>query len=53
MKAKTKMVIAVLVVLGGALLIREVRLNKMERYAEQHNCEWHYSYYINEEPVCR
>ena len=22
-------------------------------YAEANNCTWHYSWYINEEPVCK
>lgn len=26
---------------------------RMNEYAMKYNCEWHYSYYLNEEPVCK
>lgn len=26
---------------------------RMNRYAMEHNCTWHSSYYINEQPVCK
>lgn len=33
--------------------IREHRIARMTAYAAQHDCEWHYSGYIDEEPICR
>lgn len=26
---------------------------RMNQYAMKYNCEWHYSYYIDEQPVCK
>lgn len=26
---------------------------RMNQYAMEHNCTWHYSYYIDEQPVCK
>lgn len=28
-------------------------ITRMNTYAFEHNCEWIYSYYLNEEPVCK
>jgi hypothetical protein len=27
--------------------------DRMNAYAEANNCTWHYSWYVNEEPVCK
>lgn len=37
----------------GANAYAQHRADRMNAYAEAHNCTWHYSWYINEEPVCR
>lgn len=52
-KTKALIVLGIAVALIGALLIRGHREARMEAYALEHNCEWSYSYYINEEPVCK
>ena len=26
---------------------------RMNEYAMMNDCEWHYSYYLNEEPICK
>ena len=33
--------------------IGEFRTMRADLYAIEHNCEWHYSYYLNEEPICK
>lgn len=51
---KKIIVIVAVAALFGVLLIRKANTEKrMEAYAIEHNCEWSYSWYINEEPVCR
>lgn len=51
---KKIIVIILAVALFGVLLIRKANAeNRMDAYAIEHNCEWSYSWYINEEPVCR
>lgn len=52
-KTKALIVLGIVAALIGALLIREHREARMEAYALEHDCEWSYSYYINEEPVCK
>lgn len=37
----------------GANAYAQHRADRMTAYAEANNCTWHYSWYINEEPVCK
>ena len=34
-------------------LIGDSKTAQMDAYAAEHNCTWHYDYYVTEEPVCR
>ena len=46
-------VLAVVALIATAFCIREHRIARMTAYAAKNDCEWHYSGYIDEEPVCR
>lgn len=37
----------------GANAYAQHRADRMNAYAEANNCTWHYSWYINEEPICK
>ena len=37
----------------GANAYAQHKADRMNAYAEANNCTWHYSWYINEEPVCK
>lgn len=37
----------------AAFAIDQHRDARMTAYAEENNCEWHYDYYFNKEPVCK
>lgn len=37
----------------GANAYAQHRADRMTAYAEANNCTWQYSWYINEEPVCK
>lgn len=54
---KTKKVVIVLAAMaalyGVADFIGAQRMARMDEYAKANNCTWHYSWYINEEPVCK
>ena len=56
-KRNTYKVIAVvasaIALVATVYAINEHKAANMISYAAQHNCEWHYDYYINKEPVCR
>lgn len=43
----------IIAILGVAYGIGQHREARMAAYAAEHNCEWHYSYYINEQPICK
>ncbi len=43
----------VLALFTGAYAIGEYRARRMDAYADANNCEWYYSWYINEEPICK
>ena len=55
--SKTKKVITVLAIFaalfGAASFIGHQKEQRMDKYANDHNCTWHYDWYLNEEPVCR
>lgn len=55
--SKTKKVITVLAILaalfGVSSFIGHQREARMDNYAKEHNCSWQYSWYIDEEPVCK
>lgn len=55
--SKTKKVVIVLAIFaalfGAARFIGHHREQRMDNYAREHNCTWHYDFYVNEEPVCR
>ena len=57
MKSKIK-TITITVLAGAAVLaaiaIYNYRMDyQMDAYAAEHNCTWHYDYYINKPPICR
>lgn len=53
-KKKILIVLAALTALCTvAGYIGDVRTARMDEYAKAHNCEWHYNWYVNEEPVCK
>jgi hypothetical protein len=53
-KKKLLIVLAALAALSTiAGLIGDAREARMEAYAKANNCTWHYSWYVNEEPVCK
>lgn len=37
----------------GANAYAQHKADRMNAYAEANNCTWHYSWYINEEPICK
>ena len=45
--------LAVAALFLGAYAVGEYRTNRMVAYAEEHGCTWQFSYYVNEEPICR
>lgn len=46
--------VAILIaLLSIAYGIGQHREARMTAYAAENNCEWHYSWYINEEPICK
>lgn len=57
MKNKTKVIIAAIFSVAALfwvqMVIEDHRADRMITYAKEHNCTWHYDYYVNEEPVCR
>lgn len=53
-KKKLLIVLAALAALSTiAGLIGDAREARMDAYAKENNCTWHYSWYVNEEPVCK
>ena len=57
MKSKIK-TITITVLAGAAVLAAIAIYNhrmdyQMDAYAAEHNCTWHYDYYINKPPICR
>jgi len=54
-KALKITVVILLIVCAFAIAIAhnfKVQL-RMNEYAMMNDCEWHYSYYLNEEPICK
>ena len=54
-KALKITVVILLIVCAFAIVIAhnfKVQL-RMNEYAMMNDCEWHYSYYLNEEPICK
>jgi hypothetical protein len=37
----------------GANAYSQHKADRMNAYAEANNCTWQYSWYVNEEPVCK
>lgn len=53
-KKKVLIIFAALCAICGiAGYIGDQRTARMDEYAKTHNCTWQYSYYVNEEPVCK
>lgn len=55
--SKTKKIVIVLAIFaalfGASSYIGHQREARMDRYASEHNCTWHYDWYVTEEPVCK
>jgi len=54
-KHSQKITIAAIIIalISIAYGIEQHREARMAAYAAEHNCEWHYGYYLNEEPICK
>lgn len=52
-KTAAKIIAGLAIVLAGIALYNHHVDERMDRYAEENNCTWHYSYYINEQPICK
>lgn len=52
-KTAAKIIAGLAIVLAGIALYNHHVDERMDAYAEENNCTWHYSYYINEQPICK
>lgn len=51
---KVALIIAViLLAVAGLIIYKQHRTISMTEYAIENDCEWYYSYYINEQPICK
>lgn len=46
-------ILATIIALSLAFIYSMHTELKMNQYAMEHNCTWHYSFYLDEEPVCK
>lgn len=46
-------ILATIIVFSLAFIHSMYTELQMNKYAMEHNCTWHSSYYINEQPVCK
>lgn len=46
-------ILATIIVFSFAFIHSIYTELRMNRYAMEHNCEWHYGYYLDEEPICK
>lgn len=55
--SKTKKTIIILAIFGALFgatsFIGYQKEQRMDNYAKEHSCSWHYDFYVNEEPVCK
>lgn len=49
--------VALIVIIVGMIVacfaLQAHRDARMDTYAAENSCEWHYDYYFNKEPVCK